>query len=328
MYETMHCDASFLFYNLCMTRRKVFDMIQISNRSDFISTAFDVVLVAAIVLNILAMFLETFSSLSAFQPVWKAIENVTVGFFCVEYVLRIWTADFLYPDETRGKAVLRFIFSFDGIIELLTILPLFFLSGFVVFRMLRVVRIFHLFRINASVDSFNVIVQVLIEKKNQILSSVFIVVVLMLAASLCMYSAEHAAQPEAFRNAFDGIWWSVSALLTVGYGDIYPITVTGKIMAIIISFLGVGAVAIPTGIISAGFVEQYTKAQETGRKAETADLYIDIDSAWLGMSAKDVKEKMGQNILYVERDGRLFVPDEAYNVQVKDKVTVFVPRDE
>ncbi len=98
----------------------------------------------------------------------------------------------------------------------------------------------------------------------------------MLAASLCMYSAEHAAQPEAFRNAFDGLWWSVSALLTVDYGDIYPITITGKIMAIVISLLGAGAVAL-----SAGFVEQYTKAQETGKESVTADLYIDIDSAWL-----------------------------------------------
>lgn len=302
-------------------------MIQISNRSDFISTAFDVVLVIAIVLNILAMFLETFASLSAYEPLFHGIETVTLVFFCLEYALRIWTADYLYPDETRGKAVVRFIFSFDGMIELLTIVPLFFLSGFVVFRMLRVVRIFHLFRINASVDSFNVIVQVLKEKKNQIFSSVFIVGVLMLAASLCMYSAEHAAQPEAFRNAFDGLWWSVSALLTVGYGDIYPITITGKIMAIIISFLGVGAVAIPTGIISAGFVEQYTKAQESGNDSVTADLYIDIDSAWLGMSVQEVKEKTGQTILYVQREDETFVPDASYNVQVSDRVTVFVHQD-
>ena len=125
-----------------MTRRKVFDMIRISNRSDFISTAFVVVLVIAIVLNILAMFLETFASLSAYEPLFHGIETVTLVFFCVEYALRIWTADYLYPDETRGKAVVRFIFSFDGMIELLTIVPLFFLSGFVVFRMLRVLRIF------------------------------------------------------------------------------------------------------------------------------------------------------------------------------------------
>ena len=149
----------------------------------------------------------------------------------------------------------------------------------------------------------------------------------MLAASLCMYSAEHAAQPETFRNAFDGLWRSVSALLTVGYGDIYPITITGKIMAIVISLLGAGAAAIPAGIISAGFVEQYTKAQETGKESLTADLYIDIDSAWLGMRVQEVKEKTGQTILYVQREDETFVPDESYNVQVSDRVTVFVHQD-
>lgn len=86
-----------------MTRRKVFDMIQISNRSDFISTAFVVVLVIAIVLNILAMFLETFASLSAYEPLFHGIEKVTLVFFCVEYALRIWTEDYLYLDETREK---------------------------------------------------------------------------------------------------------------------------------------------------------------------------------------------------------------------------------
>lgn len=142
--------------------------------------------------------------------------------------------------------------SFDGVVDILTIVPVFFLSGFVIFRMLRVARIFHLFRLNARYDSFNVITTVLYEKRNQIISSVFIVVILMLASSLCMYSVEHDAQPEVFRNAFSGVWWSMSTLLTVGYGDIYPITTLGRLMAICIAYLGVGVVAIPTGIISAG----------------------------------------------------------------------------
>lgn len=81
----------------------------------------------------------------------------------------------------------------------------------------------------------------------------------MLASSMCMYSVEHNAQPDIFRNAFSGIWWSMSTLLTVGYGDIYPVTTLGRVMAICIAYLGVGAVAIPTGIISAGFVEQYQR---------------------------------------------------------------------
>ena len=114
---------------------------------------------------------------------------------------------------SKSRATIRFLVSFDGIVDLLTIIPAFFLSGFVIFRMLRVARVFHLFRLNAKYDSFNVITTVLYEKRNQIISSVFIVLILMLASSLCMYSVEHDAQPEVFRNAFSGIWWSMSTLL-------------------------------------------------------------------------------------------------------------------
>ena len=134
--------------------------------------------------------------------VLKVIEAVTVGIFIVEYILRLWTADFLYPQYGRVKAALRFLISFDGVVDLLTILPFFFLSGFVGFRILRVVRIFRLFRVNASYDSFNVIAHVIWKKKNQIFSSVFIILMLMLVSSLCMYSAEHEAQPQVFKNAF------------------------------------------------------------------------------------------------------------------------------
>ena len=240
-------------------KRRIFNIIQIGNNNDVISHSFDWFIVIIIILNILTVFLETFDELSALKGVFRWIEGITVIVFCIEYILRIWTADLLYPDKNGIKARLKFLRSFDGIVDLLTILPFFFLSGFIVFRMLRVVRIFHLFRVNVHYDSFHIITYVLSEKKNQIFSSVFIIIVLMLASSLGIYSAEHEAQPEAFKNAFSGIWWSVSTLLTVGYGDIYPITVIGKIMAILIAFLGVGVVAIPTGIISAGFVEQYTK---------------------------------------------------------------------
>nr|MCR4952008.1 ion transporter [Solobacterium sp.] len=223
------------------------------------------------------------------------------------------------------EAVVRFLFSFDGIVELLTILPFYYLSGFVVFRMLRVVRIFHLFRINPNTDSFNVIIAVLAEKKNQILSSVFIVIILMLAASLCMYSVEHDAQPDVFENAFSGVWWSVSALLTVGYGDIYPVTVLGKLMAIVISFLGVGAVAIPTGIISAGFVEHYTKAANADNALEVSmqTVVIDIDSLWLGKTVEQIESHYAVQIVLIKRDDTTYVPKGTTVIEMKDMLVVY-----
>ncbi|MDD6154914.1 MAG: ion transporter [Eubacteriales bacterium] len=306
-------------------RNRIFNIIEIGNETDIPSRVFDYFIVVVIITNITDLVLETFQSLSAYMTVFNAIEVVTTIVFIVEYILRVWTAEFLYPGIPRWKASLRFICSVDGLIILLSILPFFFLQGFVVFRMLRVARIFHLFRINKQFDSFTVIRTVLVEKRNQLVSSLFIIVVLMFASSICMYSAEHQVQPEVFRNAFSGLWWSVSALLTVGYGDIYPITPLGQTMAIIISFLGVGAVAIPTGIISAGFVEQYQKAQDSsgGQIMNLQTLVIDIDSKWIGQSVSEIREGDHIIIVLVDHEGAPFIPEPDYHVRYGDQLAIY-----
>ena len=307
-------------------KKRIFDIIQIGNTEDLPSRAFDWFIVTVILLNIVTMFLVTFDAFARYFTVLKTVETVTVGVFCVEYVLRIWTADLLYPDRSPLRARLRFLRSFDGVVDLLTILPFIFLDGFVVFRMLRVVRIFHLFRINAQYDSFNVITTVLLEKRNQILSSVFIILVLMLASSLCMYGVEHDAQPEAFRNAFSGIWWSMSTLLTVGYGDIYPVTVLGKIMAILIAFLGVGVVAIPTGIISAGFVEQYQSRERDSAAlndlSQVGELLVQEGDALCGKPVTVLPKEAGIQVLVLLRGELTVLPAPELTVQPGDILVV------
>ena len=304
-------------------KHHIFKILQIGNKDDRISRSFDIFIAVVIVLNIAAMFLETFQELHRFQLVFSIIENVTVSIFCIEYALRIWTAEYLYPAESRPRAVLHFLRSYDGVIDLLTILPFFFLSGFIVFRMLRVVRIFHLFRINAKYDSFSVIKSVIYEKRNQLASSVFIILVLMLASSLFMYSIEHEAQPEVFKNAFSGIWWSMSTLSTVGYGDLYPITPLGRFMAIVITFLGIGVVAIPTGILSAGFVEQYNKMKESGIESDISTILIELDSAWLGQSVHDIEVNYKVDIVMVRRDDQTMLPRPDYKLQLNDAVAIY-----
>ena len=302
-------------------KKRIFDIIQIGKKDDFPSRAFDIFIVWVIIINIAVLFLETFDELNGYAPLFKIVEMITIVIFCVEYLLRIWTAEYLYPGRGRLKAVFKFLVSFDGIVDLCTILPFFFLSGFIAFRMLRVVRIFHLFRINAYYDSFNVITSVLYEKKNQIISSVFIIMVLIMASSLCMYSAEHEVQPGVFNNAFSGIWWSISTILTVGYGDIYPVTILGRIMAIIISFLGVGVVAIPTGIISAGFVERYTQlqmARSTDNMKGTVKIEIDADSPFLNLSIKKAEEQYHITALVIVRKGEVILPVESMKLKQKD----------
>ena len=308
------------------TRKRIFDIIQIGNTDDLPSRAFDWFIVVTIMVNILAMFLETFDALLPYIGFLHMIELVTAGIFCVEYALRIWTADYLYPDRTPARARLRFLRSFDGVVDLMTILPFFFLDGFIVFRMLRVVRIFHLFRLNAQYDSFQVITNVLYQKRNQIASSLFIIIVLMLASSLCMYGAEHDAQPENFRNAFSGIWWSMSTLLTVGYGDIYPITFTGKLMAICIAFLGVGVVAIPTGIISAGFVEQYTKTEHSDAvfadMPSIGEILIHEKHPLCGMQLGEIQAAYEMQVLLVLRGELTVLPRPALTAQTGDILVV------
>ncbi len=307
-------------------KKRLFEIIEIGNLSDAQSRGFDYFMVIVILLNVLALFLETFEHMQQYSTVIYAVEIATVAVFIVEYVLRIYTAEYLYPDVSRGKAIIKFIFSFEGLVEILTIIPAFFLSGFAVFRILRVARILRLFRVNSYMDSFNVIASVLIEKRNQILSSLFIVMVLMLASSLCMYNVEHDAQPEYFKNAFSGIWWSMSTLLTIGYGDISPVTTLGRAMAIVIAFLGVGAVAIPTGIISAGFVEQYTQAQQSKATIDDIHLHtiiIGLDSAWIGRSAADLLEGENAVLVVAKRGDVTIVPNEKYRVEQGDELVVY-----
>ncbi len=278
-------------------RERIFNIIQIGKRDDFLSMAFDVFIVVVILSNLAATFLSTFREFDDYKSLFDVIELVTIIIFTIGYILRLWTADFLFPDRSRIKSTFRFVFSFYGIIDLLTFfpfyLPLVFPAGAVAFRMLRVIRIFRLFKINSTYDAFNVITDVLKDKKNQLLSSISLILIMMLASSLCMYSLEHEAQPNQFSNAFSGIWWATSTLLTVGYGDIYPVTIGGKIMAIVISFLGVGMVAIPTGIISAGFVEQYTKLKRIESYGEENELrYVTSElkhgHSWVGKKISEI----------------------------------------
>ena len=179
--------------------------------------------------------------------------------------------------------------------------------------MFRIIRIFRLFRINAYYDSLNVITEVIVSKKQQLFSSVFIILMLMLASSLCMYSLEHQAQPEVFSNAFSGIWWAASTLLTVGYGDIYPVTILGKMFGIFIAFLGVGIVAIPTGIISAGFVDQYSrikKMSEYGQEAAIHFIKIHLTErdSWINHSIAQLNLPSRVVVAAIQRNHRIIVP--------------------
>ena len=319
--------------NTRMARRKrVSEIIEVGYDQDWLSRLYDLINALAIVANLAASILYTFEAVRLpFGWLVLTLEQVTVAFFAVDYCLRLWTARALFPGLSEPRAVLKYALSFSGVVDLLSFLPyylpFFFPAGAVAFRMFRVVRIFRLFRINAYYDSLNVITQVITSKGQQLLSSVFIILVLMLASSLCMYSLEHEAQPEVFTNAFSGIWWSVSTLLTVGYGDIYPITTVGKLFGIIISFLGVGMVAIPTGIISAGFVDQYSRIKRLSEYAHESDIhFIKVSllpkDPWVGKTIVELGLPTGVIVAAIQRNRKIVVPRGSVELRAGDTLVL------
>ena len=313
-------------------RKRLFEIIEIGSNYDAVCWGYDFFNTFTIILNLAVSIMYTFDTMELkYGPILLLIERLTVVFFALDFILRLYTAKYLYPDVSEPRAVSKYIFSFSGIVDILSFvpyyMPFFFPAGAVAFRMLRIVRIFRLFRINAYYDSLNVITEVIIGKKQQLLSSVFIILILMLSSSLCMYSLENRAQPEVFTNAFSGIWWAASTLLTVGYGDIYPVTTIGKIFGIFIAFLGVGMVAIPTGIISAGFVEQYSRLKRMGEYGQEDDVHfiriqLSKQDKWTGHSIADLRLPEKIIIAVVQRNHRILVPKGDLVLQPNDVLVI------
>ena len=217
-------------------------MVSVGVIDEPINRFYDFLSIAALVLNLFSAFAITYDYMEEhYKVLLLGIEAVTTFFFAIDYILRLLSSNELYPKDKESVALRKYILSFTGIIDLVSFLPyylsvffpVFFPAGTAVFKLFRVARILRLFRINSYYDQLNVITEVIKRKKQQLMASVFIILILMMAASLCMYSVEHEAQPEMFKNAFSGIWWSASTLLTIGYGDIYPVTNAGRIITMI-----------------------------------------------------------------------------------------------
>ena len=300
-------------------RYRIFEILEVRTGTvSYAARIYDCIYLITIIINLAASIMHTYESYRLkYGDLLLLIENITVALFCVDYILRLCTAKYMYPESKGSGAVRKYIFSFTGIIDMLSFLPyylpVFFPSGAVAFRLLRVMRIFRLFRINAYYNSFRLITEVLNSKRQQLFSSVFTILILMLASSLCMYSLEHEAQPEVFTNAFSGIWWAASTLLTVGYGDIYPITTLGKLFGIFITFLGVGMVAIPTGIISAGFVDQYSRIKRMSEYGQENDvhfikIHLTARDPWVKKSIAQLHLPERVIVAVVLRNHRALVP--------------------
>ncbi|MGG6229537.1 ion transporter [Tenacibaculum sp. SDUM215027] len=217
-----------------------------------------------IIINMVAIVLESYPEINtAYAYYFNILEVFSIIIFTLEYFIRVWIADIIHPNLKPAKARLKYITSFMGLVDLISILP-FFLPYIVkidlrILRTLRLFRLLRLLKLKRYFKSLSIIKSVLVKTKNEILVTIFLVFILLVLASTLMYNIEKTAQPEAFQNIGQAMWWAVATLTTVGYGDIYPITGIGKILSAFIALLGIGIVALPTGIISSAYIEEVRK---------------------------------------------------------------------
>jgi voltage-gated potassium channel len=219
-----------------------------------------------IILNIAVIIIESFEGIySAHMQFFRQFEIFSVAVFSVEYLMRLWSADLVHRCGAVRSRV-AFVLSPMAIIDLLAILP-FYLPMFLpidlrFLRVLRLLRIFRIFKLKRYIGAIDVISDVFRKKKEDLLVTFVVAFFVMLVSSTIMYYAEHDAQPQSFSNIVASFWWAVATLTTVGYGDIYPITAVGKVISSVIAFIGIGLVALPTGIISAGFIDEMHLARD------------------------------------------------------------------
>lgn len=221
---------------------------------------FDLVIQSLIVLSLITFAISTSPKLSPeTRDILRIIEIITVAIFTVEYILRIMVAD--------NK--LKYIFSFYGIIDLLAILPFYLMIGLDLralrtFRLLRIFSLFKLARYSSALKRFQ---KALSYAREEIILFFIFTLMLLFISAVGIYYFENAAQPLVYSSIFDSLWWSVTTLTTVGYGDMYPVTVGGRMFTFLILMIGLGIIAVPTGILSTAL----THAREEELKEKKKD---------------------------------------------------------
>ena len=250
-------------------RRKIFALFSEETRGKGFPKYFKYFIMTLILVNVVSMILETV------QPIYKpysayfhAFELFVIAVFTCEYIMRILTADLAFPCGNRLKSIFKYMFSFYGFIDLLAILPFYMPFTKLDLRFVRTLRFLRLFKITRYNNSLELIKSVISEKRSELGVTCFVIIIVMIIASFLMFYAENKAQPENFPNVLQCIWWSIVTLTTVGYGDVFPVTGIGRLIGGIIAFLGIGLVALPTGIISAGFLEKLNQKNQVQDKTQ------------------------------------------------------------
>ncbi len=240
-------------------RKRIFEIIEASKDGDTLSSIYDSIILVTVIVSLVPLAFKDQTS------VFSAIDKVSVSIFIVDYLLRWSTADYKFGRNGLVPFI-RYPFTFMAIVDLVSILPSITLMSsafkvFRVFRMLKVMRVFRtmrVFRVFKAARysrSMDIIANVIKNSKEALAAVGTLAVLYVLISALIVFNIE----PDTFGNFFEAIYWATVSLTTVGYGDIYPVTATGKFVAMLSSVFGIAVVALPSGIITAGYMDELTK---------------------------------------------------------------------
>ena len=257
--------------NLLQTRKRFWEILEEGNENDKVSVYTDIFLITLIILNITAVLLETVDSIYAvYKYHFLLFERVSTIIFLIEYLLRVWVSvEKMNNKKKASKFITRikYMCTWPTIIDLLAVL-----SGLigmlfeVDLRILRALRMLRLLKFSRYFKVMNLLLGVLKEERQSFFAAMFLLTIAMLIASTGIYIFEKDAQPDKFGSIPEAMWWAVATLTTVGYGDVTPITAMGKIFGALITIIGIGTVALPSGILASGFSDQLKRRKNTYEK--------------------------------------------------------------
>jgi|TARA_B100001057_G_scaffold131983_2_gene131291 voltage-gated potassium channel len=282
---------------------RVLEPAKIGDRT---SRIWDLSLFGLVVLNLIAVALESVPALQKNYGTWfYNFEIFSVVVFTIEYVSRVWSAPAkrnLEKKDTSFKARTRYIFSFYGLIDLVAILPFYIQALFpgLDLRVLRALRLLRILKLNHYNSALDDLFGAILEEKKSFLTTLYIFSVAFVLSSSLIYYAEHRVQPEAFRSIPDAMYWSIITLTTVGYGDVSPITVFGKSIAAITAIFGVVVVALLTGIVANSFNAQMDRRKvifEDQVRNALLDGVLDSDEE---ASLDDLRKRFGMSKLQAD----------------------------
>lgn len=238
-------------------RKRIYEIIEVAESGDIFSKIYDVLMMFLIVLSLIPLTMKHPDS------IWATIDKICVVVFIIDYLLRLITADFKYQDKPRLIAYMRYPLSFMAIVDLLSILPSMIPvnRGLKVLRLLRMSRAFRVFRVAKALRysrNVKIIMSVIKRSKDSLLAVCILAGAYILISALIIFNVE----PESFGTFFDAIYWATVSLTTVGYGDIYPITTIGRIITMLSSIFGIAIVALPAGILTAGYLQEMEESKK------------------------------------------------------------------